>query len=257
MAGRRLGFRSPWSRALWCLAGLVLAACGTTSTPSQADGNAAATPASVVVTTARSAGLTSSTTAEMPDTFSFEVSPITMELADRMTPSSWRDGCPVPLADLRYLRIAYLAFDDTRQIGEMVVHHDVVDDMRTVFGQLFAARVPIRRMNLIDDYDGDDFVSIEANNTSAFNCRVVTGGNRWSEHAFGRAIDINPIENPYVSHGRTSHPASSSFLDRTDVRPGMATEGGPLVAAFDRVGWSWGGRWNEPVDYQHFSLSGR
>jgi hypothetical protein len=112
-------------------------------------------------------------------------------------------------------------------------------------------------MRLVDAYGADDFRSIEADNTSAFNCRFVDGTSRWSEHAYGRAIDVNPLENPYVSGGRTSHRRSVPYLDRTRRRPGMAVEGGPLVRAFDAIGWGWGGRWSSPVDYQHFSASGR
>ena len=100
--------------------------------------------------------------------------------------------------------------------------------------------------------------SIEADNTSAFNCRTVEGTTRWSEHAYGRAIDLNPIENPYVaSDGTTSHRASRPYLRRSPYRPGMAVAGGAVVRAFDAVGWSWGGRWSGVKDYQHFSASGR
>ena len=110
----------------------------------------------------------------------------------------------------------------------------------------------------VDAYGGSDFRSIEADNTSAFNCRYVDGTTRWSEHAYGRAIDLNPIENPYVTAGgTTSHRASRSFLRRTPYRPGMAVDGGAVVRAFDAVGWGWGGRWSGDRDYQHFSASGR
>ena len=88
------------------------------------------------------------------------------------------------------------------------MHEDVANGIVAVFRRLYAARFPIRRMELVDRYGGDDFRSIEADNTSAFNCRPVEGTSRWSEHAYGRAIDVNPIENPYVSGGRTSHRAS-------------------------------------------------
>jgi hypothetical protein len=112
-------------------------------------------------------------------------------------------------------------------------------------------------MWLIDAYGGSDFRSIEADNTSAFNCRYVAGTTRWSNHAYGTAIDVNPIENPYVSGGRTSHRASRPYVERARHRPGMAYEGGALVRAFDRIGWGWGGRWTSVKDYQHFSASGR
>ena len=98
-------------------------------------------------------------------------------------------------------------------------------------------------MQLVDHYGGDDFRSIEADNTSAFNCRAATGSTHWSQHAYGLAIDVNPIENPYVSGGTSSHPASRPYLDRSRRRPGMAYEGGVLVEAFRAAGWGWGGSW--------------
>jgi hypothetical protein len=110
----------------------------------------------------------------------------------------------------------------------------------------------------VDAYGGSDFRSIEADNTSAFNCRYVDGTTRWSEHAYGRAIDLNPLENPYVTaSGTTSHPRSSPYLRRSPYRAGMAVEGGLAVRAFDAAGWSWGGRWSGARDHQHFSASGR
>jgi len=175
---------------------------------------------------------------------------------DDMTPSVWRRGCPVGLAALRHVSLPFVGFDGRPRRGALVVHNSAARDVVTVFRRLYAARFPIRRMRPIQAYGGDDFTSIEADNTSAFNCRAATGSSRWSEHAYGRAIDLDPLENPYVSGGRTSHRASVPYLDRTDVRPGMAVEGGVAVRAFDAVGWGWGGRWSGIKDYQHFSVSG-
>jgi hypothetical protein len=181
-------------------------------------------------------------------------------LRARMTGSSWHPGCPVALADLRYLRIGYWGFDRRHHVGEMVVAASAVSASRQAFGSLYAARFPIRRMHLVDDYHASDYDSIDADNTSAFNCRPVTGGTRFSEHAYGRAIDIDPIENPYIyPDGTTVHKASEPFLDRSRHRRGMAYRGGVLVRAFARVGWGWGGNWTPPsaVDLQHFSATGR
>jgi D-alanyl-D-alanine carboxypeptidase len=185
------------------------------------------------------------------------ISRIDAAQARRMTGVSWRTGCPVPLRDLRLLRLTHRRFDGKVVTGRLVVHRDVAGDVVGVFRRLYTARFPIRRMVPVDAYGASDFRSIEADNTSAFNCRYVEGTTRWSEHAFGRAIDVNPIENPYVSGGRTSHRASESYLDRSRRRPGMAYEGGALVRAFDAIGWGWGGRWTSVKDYQHFSASGR
>ena len=176
----------------------------------------------------------------------------------RMVGTSWHRGCPVALADLRLVTATYWGFDKRAHTGRIVVHRDVAADVLAVLRRLYAARFPIRRMVPVDAYGGSDFRSIEADNTSAFNCRYVDGTTRWSEHAYGRAIDLNPIENPYVtSSGTTSHPASRRYLRRAPYRPGMAVEGGAVVRAFDAVGWGWGGRWSGARDYQHFSGSGR
>jgi hypothetical protein len=173
-----------------------------------------------------------------------------------MTPAVWRPGCPVPLSALRHVSLPFVGFDGRPRRGALVVHNGAARDVVTAFRALYRARFPIRRMRPIQAYGGDDFASIEADNTSAFNCRSATGSSSWSQHAYGRAIDINPIENPYVSGGRTSHRASVPYLDRSPARRGMAVKGGVLVEAFDAAGWGWGGRWSSIKDYQHFSQSG-
>jgi hypothetical protein len=177
--------------------------------------------------------------------------------AEQMNGVSWRKGCPVSLRDLRLLTVQHWGFDGKVRTGRLIVHEEVSRQLVDVFRELYAAHFPIRRMVPVDAYGGSDFRSIEADNTSAFNCRYVDGTTRWSEHAYGRAIDVNPIENPYVSGGRTSHAASRPYLDRARHRPGMAYEGGALVRVFDAIGWGWGGRWTSAQDYQHFSASGR
>jgi hypothetical protein len=188
--------------------------------------------------------------------FRATIAPIDAALAKRMTGVSWRRGCPVALRDLRLLRLSHWGFDGRSRTGRLVAHRSVARELVGAFRELYAARFPIRRMVLVDAYGGSDFASIEADNTSAFNCRYVDGTSRWSNHAYGTAIDVNPIENPYVSGGRTSHRASRPYVSRTPRRPGMAYEGGALVRAFDRIGWGWGGRWKTVQDYQHFSVSG-
>ena len=189
--------------------------------------------------------------------FRSRVQAIPPSVAETMTGVSWRPGCPVALRDLRLVTVTHRRFGGGTATGRLVVHEDVAPAVVRVFRALYAAGFPIRRMQLIDRYGGNDFRSIEADNTSAFNCRRVDGSSSWSEHAYGRAIDVNPIENPYVSGGRTSHPASVPFLDRTPCRRGMACPGSTLVRAFASAGWSWGGDWRSVKDYQHFSASGR
>ena len=172
-------------------------------------------------------------------------------------PHSWRPGCPVGPADLRLLRLAYWDFAGRPRVGEIVVHRDVAADITAVFRRLFAARFPIRRLALVDEYGGSDDRSMAADNTSAFNCRnaVASGPPAWSQHAYGRAIDVNPVENPYLFDGRVLPPKGAAYTDRADERPGMAVRGGVLVKAFAAVGWRWNVGGQNP-DYQHFSRGG-
>ena len=189
--------------------------------------------------------------------FTSRVSPLSASERAAMTPSAWRAGCPVGLGDLRAVRATHHDFAGRERTGTIVVHKDVSASVVRVLRRLHAAGVPIRRMEPIETYKGSDFQSIEANNTSAFNCRKATGSDRFSNHAYGRAIDINPIENPWVEPGGVVyHRASRRYVNRTP-RPGMAVEGGVMVRAFDREGWGWGGRWSGTSDYQHFSADGR
>lgn len=183
------------------------------------------------------------------------VGPITLELAARMS-SSWRPGCPVPLADLRYVTVTYRDVGGGAATGELVVHADVADSVVAVFGELFALGYPIRSMRLVDDFGGSDDASMAADNTSAFNCRPISRGTGWSEHAYGRAIDLNPVENPYVRGSLVLPPEGARFADRPDA-PGVVQAGDPVVRAFAAHGWQWGGDWSSPVDYQHFSTTGR
>jgi hypothetical protein len=244
---------------------LLLTGCGEAGQHTTA--GATATTAGVVATAAAGVATAPATTgpvqirrrqSKTAPTFRFQAIKLTPTLRQQLRRTSWHPGCPVGLNQLRYLRISYWSFDKRAHLGEMVVNATVVHDVRRAFAALFAARFPIRRMRLVDRYGGSDSASIDADNTSAFNCRKATGSSTWSQHAYGLAIDINPIENPYVfADGTTEHRGSRPYLDRSNVRPGMATSGGPLVRAFDAIRWGWGGRWTAPIDYQHFSVNGR
>lgn len=204
----------------------------------------------------RDGGTTVQVADDLP-AFSGRVARLTARERRAMTGPVWRKGCPVGLGSLRAVHARRVGFDGAAHRGTVVVHRTHAAAVLAVLRRLYDGGFPIRRMHPIERYDGDDYRSIEADNTSAFNCRRVTGGSGWSEHAYGRALDLNPIENPYVSGGRTSHRASRPFLDRDDVRPGMAVEGSLVVRAFQSAGWNWGGRWESPVDLQHFSTTGR
>jgi D-alanyl-D-alanine carboxypeptidase len=171
---------------------------------------------------------------------------------------SWRPGCPVGLGDLRLLRADHWGFDGRVHRGELVVHRRHAQRILRVLAELFRDRFPIQRMHLVDTYRADDDRSMAANNTSAFNCRRVSGSSRWSEHAYGRAIDLNPLQNPYVTRGRrVSPPEGRRYADRDGRARGMVHAGDQVVRAFAAVGWRWGGNWRSARDYQHFSSTGR
>lgn len=172
---------------------------------------------------------------------------------------SYRSGCPVTPAELRLVRVSYRGFDGGTHVGALVVHRRVARDVVNVFRRLYAAGFPIRRMTPVSVFRGSDHASMAADNTSGFNCRPAVGSatGGWSEHAYGAAIDVNPVENPYVLNGRALPPAGRGYVVRSRVRRGMAVRGGVLVRAFESVGWKWGGRWAGSPDYQHFSVSGR
>jgi hypothetical protein len=172
-----------------------------------------------------------------------------------MTDVSWHAGCPVSLADLRVVHVIHRRFDGRRAWGALVVHQRVANDVVQAMKELDGAGFPIERMHLVERYGGSDARSMERNNSSAFNCRRIAGTTRWSEHAYGWAIDLDPVQNPYVKGSVIEPAAGADYLDRDDHRAGMIRRPGPVTAAFERIGWGWGGDWQTSKDYQHFSLT--
>jgi hypothetical protein len=167
---------------------------------------------------------------------------------------SYRAGCPIGPAQLLTVVVAYWGFDGKPRVGRIVVSRRVAPSIARVFRTLWEARFPIRRLQPVSAYRGSDDASMAADNTSAFNCRFVGGTSRWSRHAYGDAIDVNPVENPYVRGATVSPHAGRGYLDRSRARRGMAMPDGVLVRAFAAVGWKWGASFG---DYQHFSTTGR
>jgi hypothetical protein len=194
---------------------------------------------------------------EGDEPFTGSVSRIDRETRLLMIGSSWHAGCPTPLRDLRIVRVTHRGFDARPHHGRLAVHRRWADEILVVFRRLYRTGFPIRRVRLVDRFGGDDRESMRHDNTSAFNCRYVAGTTTWSQHAYGRAIDINPVENPYVDGTHVSPRRGRRYLDRTDVRRGMIVRGDAVVRAFRRIGWEWGGRWTPAKDYQHFSANGR
>ncbi len=166
----------------------------------------------------------------------------------------WKDepGCP-PLESLRLLDLGYWGFDGAPQRGELVVHERIAEEVVGIFEDLFAARFPLQSMRPIEEFGADDERSMAANNSSAFSFRLIAGTRLPSHHGLGMAIDLNPVQNPWV-RGDVVHPdAGRAFLERSNVRPGMIVEGGVVFSAFRSRGWDWGGLWTAAPDYHHFS----
>ena len=192
--------------------------------------------------------------------FNYDISNISADVKKRMIDGdSWREGCPVSLKKLRYVRINHWDFNGETTTGELIVHEDVAEELAYIFEELYNIHYPINQMKLVSDYEGNDWESIEAGNTSAFNCRPVTGKKKkWSKHAYGRAIDINPIENPYVSRtGHISHKASLKYKKRVHkvnsyADHALLLKSDQATKIFKNYGWKWGGDWRTIKDYQHF-----
>ncbi|MFO0664301.1 MAG: M15 family metallopeptidase [Polyangiaceae bacterium] len=183
--------------------------------------------------------------------------PLTTAERTRMTGVSWRPECPVSLDDLTLLDVPHYGFDGAIHRGRVVVAKRLSTAFLTAFKAMYVARFRIEKMRLVDEYGADDDASMADNNTSAFNCRKSTGGTSWSQHTYGNAIDINPVQNPYVKGATVLPPAGAPFRTRDGSKPGVIVKGDAVVKAFDALGWGWGGRWTSFQDYQHFSENGR
>jgi hypothetical protein len=196
--------------------------------------------------------------------FDGRVSPLPDSLRHEMRGTTWKPGCPVPLTDLRLLRFNYWAFDGVVTRGPMVVREDVAEDVLWAFGRLFKARFPIKRLALAREFVPEEFeprISSRRSVTASFNCRpVVTPlgpGDDFSQHAYGLAVDINPVQNPFVTaDGFVRNRMARPYVDRGRNLVGMIHRGDVVVRSFAAIGWEWGGDWSGGKDYMHFSLLG-
>ncbi|NHA01839.1 M15 family metallopeptidase [Nocardioides sp. W3-2-3] len=183
------------------------------------------------------------------------VTPVPRTYRAKMIGVSWKPGCPVAIDDLRIVTMTYRGFDGRVHLGRLMVNRDVARSVVRAFRTMYAAGFPIRRMESIEAYGASDDASMAADNTSAFNCRPITGTtDRFSIHSYGRAIDINTVENPYVKGTTVLPPAGRDFVDRTDVRPGMIVKGDVTYDAWTAEGFGWGGDYVSLKDYQHFEF---
>jgi hypothetical protein len=238
------------------IAAVALALAGLASSP------AAASAASKVEPIGAAVGLMPADTAVENARFVGRATPLPAALADAMRGTTWKPGCPVPLANLRLLALSYWGFDARPHVGPMVVNASVAKDVVWVFRQLFDARFPIHKMKLAREFHPRQTnFDTPGDPTAAFNCRpVVTPlgpSTAFSQHAYGVAVDVNPIENPFVVDGHTRNRYARPYVDRSRNAPGMIHEGDVVVRSFEAIGWGWGGTWHDGQDYMHFSASGR
>ena len=186
----------------------------------------------------------------------FEIQNITDEIFRRIKGKSYKDDCTIPVEDLKYLRLSYYGYDGDTYIGEMIVNALIAEDTLKIFQELYEAKYPIERMELVDVYDADDIASMEANNTSAFNFRYIDGTTRYSNHAMGFAIDINPLYNPYVRNKDGKKDVlpvtAKAYSDRTTDCMYYIKKDDICYQIFTKYGFTWGGEWNHSKDYQHF-----
>lgn len=183
----------------------------------------------------------------------FEFTTSSVDTAD--LGASWRPGCPVGGADLVHLDLRHVAADGTVGQGRLTVHRDVADDVVRIFAAMYDRRLPISSIRPAAEFNGDDDAMMAVNNTSGFNCRAVVGGSGWSRHALGRAVDINPLVNPYVRGAVVLPPAGVEWTDRARYEPGMLRGGDGVVDLVRAAGWRWGGDWRSLKDYQHIDTT--
>jgi hypothetical protein len=195
--------------------------------------------------------------------FHTSVQPVPPQLRTSLNGPFWHRGCPVPLSDLRLLTVTHWGFDGRAHTGQLVVNERVAVPLSRVFRRLYELRFPIRHMRSDDAYgpsrsrpaDGDITASFECRQAVPSPCMGGSGTGTWSMHAYGEAVDLNPVENPYVGCGMTRDRSARRYLDRSHHRRGMVTPA--VVAAFRSIGWGWGGAWSGSTkDYMHFSATG-
>jgi hypothetical protein len=184
--------------------------------------------------------------------FQAEVSEVPDDVLAR---STWRPECPVPREELRYVLVTFWGFDEAVHTGELLLRADAVDAVVAGFAHLHERRFPIEEMRIVEPWELDAPPTGDGNNTTAFVCRPTRGSSTWSEHAQGRAVDINPFHNPYVKGDLVLPELATAYVDRAAQRPGMLTVDD--VAGFTGAGWGWGGHWRSLKDHMHLSSNDR
>jgi hypothetical protein len=177
--------------------------------------------------------------------------------ADVIARSTWAPGCPVKAGDLAWVRLTFRGFEGARHSGELLVNSTVARPLVEVFHRLYDAGFPIEEMRITTKAEQSAPPTGDGNDTGAFNCRAVRGATTYSQHAYGLAVDVNPFQNPYLKGDLVLPELAGAYRNRDRHRPGMILPAGPVVRAFARIGWGWGGSWHSLRDLQHFSANGR
>lgn len=189
-------------------------------------------------------------------TVSYEINPIDAKVLERIWGISYPANAAISTEELRYLRVPYYGFDGKTHEGELIVNKSIAEDTAAIFKELYEARYPIEQMKLIDEYQADDEISMGNNNTSSFNYRTIAGTDKLSNHGKGMAIDINPLYNPCVQEREGEiicEPAEGKeYADRLESFSCKIEKGDLCYNIFEKYGFSWGGDWDSPKDYQHF-----
>ena len=183
----------------------------------------------------------------------FEIRDVPPDIQNKMIEKRiWSSECIIPMKKLKLLNLSHYNFDNKIEVGQMLVLGSMADSVIAIFQELFALKFPIHTIKLLDEFEGDDELSMNANNSSCFNFRKISGSDRLSLHAYGLAIDINPMQNPCIQKGKILPASGKDFLDRSNIKAGMVE---PVVKVFYKYGFTeWGGNWQEPIDYHHFQV---
>lgn len=227
---------------------LGLVACGKTNDTSASAGGASSSAAQVADSTKQDAS----------EQEAFYISEITDDIFARIKGKSFKDDCTLPREDLRYLHVLHKDIDGNTHEGEMIVNKHIAEDVLDILRQLYENNYPIEKIRLVDEYNADDELSMEDNNSSSFNFRFISHTNRVSKHGLGLAVDINTLYNPYtkvVDGERIIEPVTGEpYLDRDASFDYKIDKDDLCYKLFREHGFEWGGEWTDRKDYQHFEM---
>jgi D-alanyl-D-alanine carboxypeptidase len=261
VAGGKMEAMTPRLLRVTVVAVVLAAGCTSAAPRPQGQARASVELIPAEATPAPAVGAPSPMVSEPTTRFEGSVHRIGSDLRPKIVGRSWHVGCPVPVRDLRAVDVSYWNFEGEVRTGPLIVNEMVAEDVLWVFRRLFRARFPIKHIVLPPRWrpptPADYWDRRPTSPTAAFNCRPATGSTTLSQHSYGWAIDINPLQNPYVrSDGTTLRHIAKPYRDRSLHREGMIHDGDVVVRSFAAIGWEWGGHWHTLKDYMHFSLTG-